>query len=80
MIFEADGTWTGSDGCNGSQGRWATDGAGTLLATSGVSTLIACEGAPVASWVAQARLAVIDNGELRLIDAGGSELGRLERN
>lgn len=80
VIFEADGTWTGSDGCNGSQGRWATDGAGTLLATSGVSTLIACEGAPVASWVAQARLAVIDNGELRLIDAGGSELGRLERN
>ncbi|SDL02197.1 hypothetical protein SAMN05216282_1234 [Cryobacterium psychrotolerans] len=79
VIFKPAGTWTGSDGCNGGQGRWAADGEGTLLATSGASTLIGCEGAPVPSWVAQARLAVIDNGALRLLDAGGSELGRLER-
>lgn len=79
VVFAADGTWTGSDGCNGGQGRWAADGAGAFLATPGISSLMACEGASVPSWVAQARWAVIDNGSLRLLDASASELGRLER-
>ncbi|WP_158251109.1 META domain-containing protein [Cryobacterium sp. Y11] len=79
VLFAADGTWAGSDGCNGGQGRWAVDGQGALLATAGASTLMACEGAPVPSWVAQARLASLDDGVLRLLDAGGAELGQLKR-
>ena len=75
--FAADGTWTGSDGCNGGSGRWAADASGGFLATSGVSTLMACEGASVPSWVAQARLAGFDGDVLVLLDRDGGELGRL---
>ena len=77
--FDADGSWTGSDGCNGNAGRWAVSGSGAILATSGMSTMMFCEGAPVPSWVAQARLAVFDDGGLRLLAADGAQLGRLER-
>jgi hypothetical protein len=79
VVFEADGSWRGSDGCNGNAGRWATDGTGGLLATSGMSTLMACEGAPVPSWLAQVRVAALDAGELRLLDGEGKELGLLVR-
>lgn len=79
VLFDADGSWSGSDGCNGNGGRWAADGSGTVLATAGMSTAMGCEGALVPSWVGGARLAVIDGDELRLLDADGSELGRLER-
>lgn len=80
VLFEADGTWTGSDGCNGGQGRWVVGAEGEFLATSGPSTLIACEGAPVPSWVAQATTAGMSaDGWLLLFDTAGTELGRLQR-
>lgn len=80
VLFEPDGTWTGSDGCNGAGGRWALGGDGEFLATSGPSTLIACEGAPVPSWVAQATTAGVNpDGWLLLFDATGLEIGRLAR-
>lgn len=80
VLFEAGGTWTGSDGCNGGQGRWAVGEGGEFLATAGPSTLIGCEGAPVPSWVAQATSAGINAyGWLLLFDAAGTEIGRLER-
>ena len=79
VTFNADGTWTGSDGCNGGGGRWALGQDGEFLATSGMSTLIACEGAPVPSWVAQASTAAINSdGWLLLFDAAGAEAGRLK--
>ena len=77
--FAADGTWTGSDGCNGGSGRWTTDLAGSFLATSGASTLMACDGAFVPSWVSTALLAGFDGDVLVLLDSGGAELGRLVR-
>jgi hypothetical protein len=77
--FTADGTWTGSDGCNGGSGRWAVGAAGEFLATSGPSTLIGCEGAPVPSWVAGAWSAGLNaDGWLLLFDTAGTEIGRLE--
>ncbi len=79
-LFEVDGTWTGSDGCNGGAGRWAVGADGEFLATSGPSTLIGCEGAPVPFWVSQATAAGINaDGWLLLFDATGTEIGRLER-
>src|SRR5690554_6818188 len=76
--FGSDGTWIGSDGCNGGSGRWAVSGSGEFLATSGPSTLMWCEGAPVPSWVAQATAAGIDaDGQLHLFDSSGTELGIL---
>lgn len=80
VVFARDGTWTGSDGCNGSQGRWAVGAGGEFLATSGPSTLIGCEGAPVPSWIAQAASVGINtDGWLLLFDTEGTEIGRLER-
>ena len=76
--FSADGTWTGSDGCNGGSGRWAVSGTGEFLATSGPSTLMWCEGAPVPSWVAQASAAGVDaDGHLHLFAPTGVPLGIL---
>lgn len=79
-IFNADGTWTGSDGCNGGSGRWAVDPEGGFLATSGPSTLMYCEGAPVPGWIAQASAAGLDSdGHLQLFDRSGTPLGSLAR-
>lgn len=75
--FAADGSWTGSDGCNGGEGRWAIGANGSFLATSGLSTLMYCDGAPVPSWVATAQRAGFDGNVLVLLDADGTELGRL---
>lgn len=77
--FADDGTWTGSDGCNGGSGRWIVGVDGEILATSGPSTLMACDGAAVPAWVATATRAGLDGDRLVLVDASGDELGRLVR-
>jgi hypothetical protein len=74
-----DGTWTGSDGCNGGSGRWTLGDGGLLLATSGPSTLIACEGAAVPYWMARAARAGIVDSHLVLFDSAGNRLGELHR-
>ena len=78
--FAADGTWEGSDGCNGGAGRWAADASGGFLATSGPSTLMACDGALVPGWVSQAQRVGFDGDVLVLLDRDGAELGRLLSN
>ena len=75
--FLEDGTWTGSDGCNGHGGRWAATPEGNLIATAGPSTLIFCEGAPVGTWMSSTALAGMAGEELVLLDNAGTELGRL---
>jgi hypothetical protein len=77
--FAEDGTWTGSDGCNGHGGRWAATADGNLIATAGPSTLIFCEGAPVGTWLSATALAGMAGEELVLLDNTGTELGRLVR-
>lgn len=77
--FTSDGRYTGSDGCNGTMGRWAVGAAGELLATSGPSTLMWCEGAPVPFWVSHAKRVGFDGASLVLFDIEGAELGRLAR-
>ena len=77
--FHADGTWSGSDGCNGARGRWSMGEGGELLATSGISTLMACDGVGAPGMVASAgRVGNVD-GKLVLVDAAGVELGALVR-
>lgn len=77
--FAADGSWEGSDGCNGAGGRWSSGSGGELLTTAGPSTLIGCDGALVPYWVAAARIAGFDGDRLLLLDRDGNELGRLVR-
>ena len=76
----ADGTWTGSDGCNSAGGRWTAGPGGIFLATSGPSTLMACEGmVGVPGWLGAAARAGFDGETLVLLDADAHELGRLQR-
>lgn len=74
-----DGTWTGTDGCNGSGGAWTVDDDGWVLVTSGASTLMGCDGAPAPSWFASAERAGRDGDTLVLTDHAGVEIARLVR-
>ncbi|WP_129590611.1 META domain-containing protein [Sanguibacter massiliensis] len=77
LTLAADGTWTGSDGCNGAQGLWLSD-KGSWRATSGPQTLIYCEGVQMPMFASTARAAGLDaDGSLVLVDAEGAELVRL---
>lgn len=78
VTFAGD-TWTGSDGCNGASGRWTIDAKGAFLATSGAMTLIGCDGAPIPSWISNARTAALDGDLLKLFDVTGSEIATLQR-
>lgn len=78
LELRADGSYTGSDGCNGVGGRWVSGRDGALLATSGVSTLIACDNVPIGQWLGTARRAGLVGETLALVDAQGKETGRLK--
>lgn len=78
VVLDDDGTWEGSDGCNGTGGRWAVS-EGRLLGLAGPTTLIGCPGAPVGTWMGGAAYATFDGAELVLVGADGTELGRLVR-
>lgn len=80
FTLKDDGTWSGTDGCNGSGGRWNADTMSGIIATSGGSTLIGCNNVAAPQWLAQAWLAGFDTDDvLVLFDYQGTELGRLTR-
>lgn len=79
LRLAADRTWSSSDGCNGSMGRWTIGSAGRVLATSGISTLIACHNVPVDQWWTSATRAGFDGRTLVLVDATGGERARFVR-
>jgi hypothetical protein len=79
LTFSADGSWVGSDGCNGFGGRWALAGGGEILSVSGPSTLIGCDGAPTGSWLTTARRAAISGDRLSLYAADGRAVAQLTR-
>ncbi|GAA4709893.1 META domain-containing protein [Phytohabitans rumicis] len=72
-----DGRWHGSDGCNDVAGRWTTGPSGVMLATAGPTTEIGCANILVGEWLARTRQAGLDREVLVLMDARGTELGRL---
>lgn len=71
LTIAADGTWTGSDGCNGVQGTWELGAAGALRATAGPHTLIYCEGKDLPALFDDAKTVAVDGGTLTLQDAAG---------
>lgn len=75
----ADGTYTGSDGANGTSGQWSAGPGGALDVTLGPSTRMAGpEMVPVPTWFANAARTRFEGDVLVLLDAGGAELGRLQ--
>ncbi|MCS5719226.1 META domain-containing protein [Herbiconiux sp. CPCC 205763] len=79
LDFADDGTWTGSDGCNGVQGEWAVAADGSLTVSAGPSTLIACDGAALPAMLSSAAVAFIDGDSLVLADAEEEALVTLVR-
>jgi hypothetical protein len=75
----ADGTWTSSDGCNGSDGRWAAGDGGRLLTTVGFTTQMGCTNVNVAANFFTASRAAFDGTALVLLDVSGTETGRLAK-
>jgi hypothetical protein len=71
ITLDADGTYTGSDGCNGTTGRWAQGEDGRLLVTAGVSTMMACDGMHLVG-LAMAAWAEVDGDTLTLYDVSGA--------
>jgi META domain len=79
LDLRADGTWTSSDGCNGTLGRWTTGGGGRVLVTAGGMTQAGCNNVNVAGDFYDAARAAFDGTVLVLLDASGTETGRLVR-
>ena len=79
LLIADDWTWTGSDGCNGVQGEWAIDDEGALSVDAGPSTFIACDGVALPTIFAEASMAAIDGGRLRLFDDEGATTVKLAR-
>ncbi len=79
LSFSADGTWSGSDGCNGLSGRWNAGPDGALIVVSAGSTLVGCNNVDVGEWLSSATQAGFQGKTLVLVDAAGHVAGRLRR-
>jgi hypothetical protein len=77
--FRADKSWTSSDGCNNTDGRFAVGPAGQLLTTSGPATAVACNNSPVSRWTTAARRIAFDGRTLVFLDADSRIIGRCVR-
>ena len=77
LELRADGTWTSSDGCNSMGGRWIGGDGGRVLATAGFASLVGCANGSVAVNFFTASRAAFDGTVLVLLDASGTETGRL---
>jgi heat shock protein HslJ len=66
LTFLDDGTWTGSDGCNGQTGDYTITAHGHLTADANPKTLIACPGANINSALESSDHISIDGGRLTL--------------
>lgn len=79
LQLEPDRSWTASDGCNGTMGRWMVTDGGRIFGTDAASTAIGCNNVEVASALGSAGRAGFDQDTLVLLDPQGSVLMRFAR-
>jgi hypothetical protein len=79
LSFNADGSWTGSDGCNRLGSRWSIGSHGVLVTILSVQTLIGCHNVNVGDWLNQATRVAFQGRTLVLVNAAGKVTGRLGR-
>lgn len=75
LSIQADGTYSGNDGCNVLIGTWEQADDEAILLTGGATTLMACEG--VDQWLNQAAQGRVRAGVMTLQAADGTVLGQL---
>lgn len=78
LNLAADGTLTGSDSCNRLHGSWSEDD-GTITFHDVVSPGLVCGPDGFDTWLSGLASATIDGDLLTVLDAGGNELGTLDR-
>lgn len=79
LSIKADGSWSGSDGCNGYYGRWAAGASGRLVVVAGPTTLVGCNNVPVGYWFQLSVVAGFQGHTLVLVDENGHVTGQLRR-
>lgn len=80
LTFATDGTYRGSDGCNGISGKWLLLPGNRLVFTSSGRTQVGCGNLqPVPEWTASTRSASVVSGALTLFDVDGTPLGAFDR-
>ena len=75
LSIQADGSYSGNDGCNALTGTWEQADDEAILFTAGAMTLMACEG--VDTWLNQAAQGRVRAGVMTLQSAEGLVLGQL---
>lgn len=76
LVFEENGEFHGTDGCNQVGGSWKADGSKIDLGAMR-TTLMFCDG--VDTWLAGAATATLKGDTLTVNDQGGAEIGTLNR-
>jgi heat shock protein HslJ len=79
LVFRADGTWVGSDGCNGLQGSYTVGQSGAFAAAIGPQHLIGCDNVPNTGVLRNAKRIAVDSTTLRFFGADGRELAKYVR-
>ena len=77
VTFNRDGTYKGSDGCNGYGGQWISGPGGSLVVTASGSTMIGCAGTNVPFEASSATRAAFDGDTLVLVASDGHVIDRL---
>nr|WP_202893997.1 META domain-containing protein [Kribbella italica] len=74
LTFNTDGTWTGSDGCNGISGTFTIGQRGEFTGTAGNQRLIECANVPHTAVVQAAKRVAADRTTLKFYAADGREV------
>lgn len=75
LAIRANGTYSGSNGCNTLIGTWVSRGSNAVRLVRGGSTLKACDDTD--TWLEKAVLGTANGGTLTLRDQGGVVIGHL---
>lgn len=79
LTFNSDGTWTGSDGCNGLQGTFSIGQRGEFTARVGGQRLVGCNNVPHTAILQAAKQIVSNQTTLRFFAGDGLEVARYAR-
>ncbi|MFD7160177.1 META domain-containing protein [Kribbella sp. NPDC059898] len=79
IVFKANGTWSGSDGCNGLQGTYSIGQRGAFSATVGPQHMIGCDNVPHTGVLTAAKRVAITGDTLEFFGADGARLASYAR-
>lgn len=79
ITFNADGTWTGSDGCNGLSGSYAIGQRGEFTSKSNGQRMVGCDNVPHTAVLAATKRIESDKTGLTFYAGDGREVARYAR-